>query len=241
MKNYWQLASDKVLDLSLRERSLILITAVFLLIFGISHFVLDDLYQKEDNLKAQLRSSRQSIQQLKLDKATLENTLRKDPNEATLLELARVKGSLQNTDDELALFTADLIGAKEMTVVLGDILQRANKVKLISLESLPVQPLMPQLAEAVENKKTAVESAEPEGVAADALEDGADDIVLYQHGLRIKLSGSYFDIQKYLQEIETLPKNFYWRIFDYQTTTYPKADVLMEIYTVSMDKEFIRG
>lgn len=240
MQNYWRLASDKVLDLSLRERVLILITAVFLVIFGISHFMLDDLHQKEDHLKTQLRSSRLSIQQLSVDKMVLENTLQKDPNEATLLEIAQVKDSLQHADGELALFTADLIGAKEMTIVLYDILQRARKVKLISIESLPVQPLMPQSSDPAVVGKVSPESAVPEVTAAGNTEEPAD-IVLYQHGLRIKLSGSYFDIQKYLQDIESLPKNFYWRIFDYETAAYPKANVLMEIYTVSMDKEFIRG
>lgn len=239
MQNYWRLASDKVLDLSLRERFLILITVIFLMIFGISHFVLDALYLKEEHLKAQLRSSRQSIQQLSVDKMVLENRLKKDPNEATLLEIAEVKDSLQQADDELALFTADLIGAKEMTIVLGDILQRANKVKLLSIESLPVQPLMPQSSDPTAGKVT-TESAAAE-VTATGISEEPSDIVLYQHGLRIKLSGSYFDIQKYLQDIESLPKNFYWRIFDYETASYPKANVLMEIYTVSMDKEFIRG
>ena len=48
-------------------------------------------------------------------------------------------------------------------------------------------------------------------------------------------------IQAYLNTIEQLPKKFYWRIFDYQMQRYPRAEVVMEIYTLSMNKEFIRG
>ncbi len=78
------------------------------------------------------------------------------------------------------------------------------------------------------------------GPRNDALSANAD-IQLYQHGLRITLTGTFFDIQAYLNTIEQLPKKFYWRIFDYQMQRYPQAEVVMEIYTLSMNKEFIRG
>lgn len=67
------------------------------------------------------------------------------------------------------------------------------------------------------------------------------EVLLYRHGLRITMTGSFFDIQAYLNTIEQLPKKFYWEVFDYQMQEYPTAQVVMEIYTLSINKEFIRG
>ncbi|MFT5808792.1 MAG: MSHA biogenesis protein MshJ, partial [Moritella dasanensis] len=67
------------------------------------------------------------------------------------------------------------------------------------------------------------------------------EVLLYRHGLRITMTGAFFDIQAYLDSIEQLPKKFYWEVFDYQMQEYPTAEVVMEIYTLSINKEFIRG
>jgi MSHA biogenesis protein MshJ len=69
---------------------------------------------------------------------------------------------------------------------------------------------------------------------------GSDaELNLFRHGIMLTLEGEYFDIQRYLQKIESLQWQFYWKKFDYTVSEYPMAKVQLELYTLSTNKAFI--
>lgn len=229
MQQHWQTLAEKFSLLSMRERLLIVFALMFIIVYTLYSLVLEPNYKAANHSQAQLTTLTQQQQQLSFDKAELQRVLARDPNAEIKLRIARAQTELNNAEDELTLFTADLIDSKQMALVLGDVLQRAKKVKLLAIESLPATVLKAPS----ETEQGAVNQADSPSANA--------EIQLYQHGLRITLTGTFFDIQAYLNTIEQLPKKFYWRIFDYQMQRYPQAEVVMEIYTLSMNKEFIRG
>ena len=151
----------------------------------------------------------------------------------TKAQLLQAQTALTQVETEMDLFTADLIGSAEMALVLGEVLAKAQDVKLLTVESLPVVALEPQSKTTTksENNKAEQNSVEPT----------KKKVSIYRHSLRMTLSGEYFAIQSYLNSIETLPKKLYWQVFDYQLEEYPQAKVVMEFYTLSLNKEFIRG
>ena len=53
------------------------------------------------------------------------------------------------------------------------------------------------------------------------------------------MEGRYFDIQAYLESIETLPWQFYWKKFSYRVIDYPMAEVEIELYTLSTSPAFM--
>lgn len=229
MQQHWQSLAEKFSLLSMRERFLIAFLLIFIMVYSLYSLVLEPNYIAANQAQARLNTLTQQQQQLSFDKTELQRVLAHDPNAEIKLRIARAETELSNAEDELTLFTADLIDSKQMALVLGDVLQQAKKVKLLVIESLPATALNTQ-------------SATDKDVDTQAATQPASaDIQLYQHGLRITLTGTFFDIQTYLNTIEQLPKKFYWRIFDYQMQRYPQAEVVMEIYTLSMNKEFIRG
>jgi len=67
----------------------------------------------------------------------------------------------------------------------------------------------------------------------------ADDIGLYRHRITLKLSGSFFQLRDYLNQLEQLPWKFFWEKFDYKLIKYPKGELQIEIYSLSLKKEFI--
>ena len=229
MQQHWQSLTEKFSLLSMRERLLIAFALIFIIVYSLYSLVLEPTYKAANQAQAQLTTLTQQQQQLSFDKAELQRILARDPNAEIKLRIARAQTELNNAEDELTLFTADLIDSKQMALVLGDVLQQATKVKLLAIESLPATALNTQPET---DKDVDTQTDTPPATA---------DIQLYQHGLRITLTGTFFDIQTYLNTIEQLPKKFYWRIFDYQMQRYPQAEVVMEIYTLSMNKEFIRG
>lgn len=229
MQQHWQSLAEKFSLLSMRERFLIVFALIFILVYSLYSLVLAPNYKAVSQAQAQLTTLTQQQQQLSFDKTELQRVLAHDPNAEIKLRITRAQTELSNAENKLTLFTADLIDSKQMALVLGDVLQQAKKVKLLAIESLPATALNTQSKTDKDIDKQATTPA-PNA-----------EIQLYQHGLRITLTGTFFDIQAYLNTIEQLPKKFYWRIFDYQMQRYPQAEVVMEIYTLSMNKEFIRG
>ena len=217
---YWQLLAQRFGKLSLRERSLILFGLLATCCLLIYSLVLEPRYDKAKLLTSQLTGLQQQLQQLSVDERKLLDVLASDPDKDVKVQIARTESELNNADTKLLLSTADLITANDMAAVLTDVLMLTDKVELLAMESLPATLLSnTEVVESfVDNK-----------------------LQLYRHGLRITLAGQYFDILAYLDNVEHLPKQFFWQRFDYQIQDYPQATVIMEIFTLSKDKEFIRG
>jgi len=258
IKQHWLTMNDKFIQLSMRERVLITVSLVAAIIYLIDTFVLAPNYARHKQLTSQLSSLEQQQRQHNFDKAKLQKALATDPNKVIKLRISRAENKLKQANGKLTDLTADLINSNQMTLVLGDVLSRARKVKLIAIESLPVITITgnsnkqelekdksrPKLASAIGQNINANDISKGDVISTHIdvmMEASGAEVLLYRHGLRITMTGSFFDIQAYLDSIEQLPKKFYWQVFDYQMQTYPTAEVVMEIYTLSINKEFIRG
>lgn len=259
MKQHWLTLNDKFNQLSMRERVLLIGSLVFAIIYMIYSFVLEPNYARHQQLTSQLSSLDQQQRQHHFTIAELQRTLATDPNKVIKLRILRAENELQKANGKLTDLTADLINSNQMALVLGDVLSRAKKVKLLAIESLPVTTITgnsnkkseteqsqakPKIANASGQEVSSAELTKSDAISSDInsiLESSGAEVLLYRHGLRITMAGAFFDIQAYLDSIEQLPKKFYWEVFDYQMQEYPTAEVVMEIYTLSINKEFIRG
>lgn len=259
MTQHWLTVNEKFNQLSMRERVLLVGSLASAIVYVMFSFVLEPNYARNKQLTTQLSSLTQQQRQYDFTIAELKQVLTTDPNKVIKLRIARAENELKKANGKLTDLTADLINSNQMALVLGDVLSRAKKVKLLAIESLPVTTITGN-----SNKESATEQGETKPKMANAsgqdvdsaeliksdaissninrvLESSGSEVLLYRHGLRITMTGAFFDIQAYLDSIEQLPKKFYWEIFDYQMQEYPTAEVVMEIYTLSINKEFIRG
>ena len=108
--------------------------------------------------------------------------------------------------------TEDLIPPAEMTRVLKQMLLQQAGLRLVRLESLPVEPLFET----------------PEGIE---VESEGDD--LFKHGVVIEVLGDYASTVLYLQAVETLPRRFFWESLNYEVTEYPTARVTLTLRSLS--------
>ncbi|MBW3762266.1 MSHA biogenesis protein MshJ [Aeromonas jandaei] len=215
LKAQWQEWSRRINALSQRERVLILLTGLVLLVAASVYGWLDgaDTRLRQDRMA--LSAAERDLEILGLENLGKQARLQRDPNQGVREQLARVDSDLAAVDEALKAQTVDLIPAHEMPQVLEALLSRSANLHMLALSSLEPTPLM-------------------------AGEQG-QKVNLYKHGIRLQLEGGYFDVYQYLKALEALPRHFYWKQFDYQVKAYPGAVVEMEIYTLSTSKEFIRG
>lgn len=210
--NKWREYKKKVAVLTLRER--VLVTLV-----GIALFVCPCYLTFYDTNMKHCKEYQQSIDEKQVEIASLRGEIdvlqakfTRNPNEILNEEIAKYTAKLAELDKLIDKATVNLIDAQEMSYALSQALDTGSNIKVLAMDSLPPKQLI---------KK---------GEAS-----------LYQHGIRIRLKGKYFDILHHLKVLEGMKQNFYWHSLDYTVTDYPYGEVVIELYTLSINKDFIRG
>ncbi|WP_417687464.1 hypothetical protein [Pseudidiomarina sp.] len=62
---------------------------------------------------------------------------------------------------------------------------------------------------------------------------------IYKHRLQLVLRGSYNQTFNYFQQLEQLPWSFYWQRLDYRVDQHPEAEITLEIYTLSLERDYV--
>lgn len=195
-----------------RERLLLLIT-VLVSIFLLGYLVwLGPEMDRRTGLLEQQRKFTQETAQLESQIETLGIAMEKDPDQEERHRLSQVKRQSQELDAGLRRQTDGMIAPELMPKVLKEML-RDLPLKLVNL------------------KKQAPE------VELDLETEGVPRI--YRHGLRLELQGSYSDTLEYLEKLEQLPWRLAWEGIDIQMVRYPTAKIVLELYTLSYEEDWL--
>lgn len=64
--------------------------------------------------------------------------------------------------------------------------------------------------------------------------------LLFRHGVEITLSGSYLDMIAYMEALEAMPTQLFWGKAEFEVDQYPNARLTLTLYTLSMDKKWMK-
>jgi MSHA biogenesis protein MshJ len=211
---FWRNLARRLDERTRRERLLIVGTTVAILILFTDQLVLQALLDDQAQLKRDLRASQTAIQEQNEEIARLQVILAKDPNERPRREIAQLHQEISAIEQRIAETTNRLVDPRKMAEVLGAILERGERLRLIRLTNLEPQPL-------------SVMS-----------EDGVQESEAYRHGLRIEFQGSFNDTLAYLEQLEALPWEFFWEGLEISAEAYPLNRVTVEVYTISIGRQW---
>ena len=113
-------------------------------------------------------------------------------------------------------------------LVLEELIRQQHGLKLVSATNLAVHPLFEDEPEE-EGRTPGVKDADP-------ADQGPK---LYQHTLVLTVQGTYLDCLAYLKAVERLPWQLYWSRLTFSTDVYPLNNIVIELNTLSLDKEWI--
>lgn len=212
MKARFAQLSQQFEQLSRRER--VLIAAAVLVVVGmLSYLPLESLWKQQMSLAQQVQSltleNNVATQQI----ALYHQRLALDPNQDLQQRLVVLAEQNQEIDSQLNAQMVDMVPADYMPDLLGNLLSQVKGLKLIKFTSIAPVPLL----EVGEEKK----------------------LNLYSHGINIRLEGDYFSVLRFVEAIEAMPDRLYWKRLDYQVGDYPQAEIELELYTLSINKDFI--
>ena len=128
-------------------------------------------------------------------------------------------------DEQMRVYTTDLVDPEQMRLVLEELLRRQSGLKLLNAVNRPAQPLVLDDAPAAD----ATPQRNPD----------SDAPQLYRHSLALTLEGSYLDCLQYLEAVERLPWHIYWTRLEVEAGEYPQNEIRIELTTLSLDEEWI--
>ena len=212
--------------LNAREQNLALLVAFA--VFGMLYVlvVVDPL---EAAIKAQHAEVSQLSTQMDDNQSALtdmQNKLAADPNLPYRTRLLAAQDRQNQLQAQLDGQTAALISPQQMKNLLQTLLKEQPGLQLNALSSFS-EPL---------------QLSKPDADKPDADKTDAPPVaVLYRHGVRMQLSGSYFDVLKYLQQVEGSGWRLYWHRLDYRVGEAgpSHAEIELEVYTLSRSAEWI--
>jgi MSHA biogenesis protein MshJ len=212
IKTYIAPALRKIDAFSVRERILVLLTALVLIVALWHTLLMQPLQLQATQTRAELTELEQRI------------TAANQNLEEQILQLAgggneqRTRiDSLRRRIDEinatLGNHAAELIDPSEMAQVLEGVLKEQSRLTLVRIRNTT-----------------------PDSLAAD---ENPDAVTFYRHGLEIEVEGSYAACVEYLNAIEALPWRLYWQVLELDVIDYPRNRIRIEVGTLSLDEEWI--
>ncbi|NQY86372.1 MAG: hypothetical protein HRT51_01275 [Colwellia sp.] len=228
MSKQWQESSENFLALTIREQYLILLTGLVAVFFIIFYLFIDDKMASNNSASKKIVQLGSSNQLLQISVLELQAALQRDPNEDTRKKIIQYEAKLAKVDTKLLTLTSELMSPVQMRYALLDLLKLEKGLSLLSFELLGAQPLL-----------DITNNVPVDGNANSLLETNNSTLNLYRHGIKIKLSGRYFDLRDYLTQLEKLPWKFFWQDFNFKLTEYPNSELEIEMYSLGTKKEFV--
>ncbi|MGL5291096.1 MAG: type 4a pilus biogenesis protein PilO [Vibrionaceae bacterium] len=171
------------------------------------------LAEKQQITRQQIRADRE-LSALQSKNRNAQQRLQENLDIELQNKLSHLQAQNLQLDESLTTQLQALVTPAAMPQLLEQVLAKTKGLRLLSMTSLPPEPLLDQETRAH---------------------------LLYRHPIRLRFSGKFFAVIEFLTALEALPRQYYWRRLDYQVAAYPNAQVVLELYTLGKSTVFIGG
>lgn len=223
----WQHAKQKYEALALRERALLfgaLLAGLYLLAELLVFGPLSKAYQLAE---ANERIAKQSLATTEAEIEVLQGLAKRDPHSVLQQEADALQQKLNQLDSRLHELSTGLVSAKQLPLVLQDLLEKSEKLRLLESHTLPVEEVTLGRHESASS--------------ATVTDPQLRDIKVYRHGVALKVEGGYMDIYRFLLAVEASEWQFYWEQMKYRVVRYPTAVVWLNVFTLSPELGAFNG
>lgn len=204
--------ADRFDAMSMRERVLVTLSTIAVLWLAWDWTIGHSQRAELDSARRELDVVQQRISAENTTQEALRAARLVDPSLALNEERASLEAEVAALDARLEETVGRFVPPTQMPKLLESVVARHQGVVLVRVKSLPAEPVRVR------------EDREPS---------------LYRHPLQVELDGSYFAIKSYLEDLEGSSWRLAWRTLEYQVIEHPRAKVLIEIETLSPDRNWL--
>lgn len=231
MKERLLALAARVDALSLRERVMAFAAAAAAILFAVHSLVFGPLLEKEKALRTQLTQARNHIAGIDAEITSKVQDYSADPDARNRARLEKVKAEIEARGATLRALQKGLVAPEKMASLLEAILAANGRLTLVALKTLPVGPV----SEASYNAGAAGGAA-PKAPAGPA----SPITLLYRHGVEMTVRGNYLDMVSYMSALESMPAQLLWGSVTLEVEEYPNARLTLTLYTLSMDRKWMK-
>lgn len=259
MKHRWNSVAARFDALSLRERLLVFVALVAVIVFVAYSAGLGPLLRKQLALRAQISQQQNNLAGMDGEITQRLRDYQVDPDAAARTRLGVVNTESAQLGDTLRAMQKGLVAPERMGPLIDAILRANGRLKLVSVRTLPVSSLnepppgdaQPQMAPNAKTDPSAKLAAIRKAVAeSSATADGGaasgssvvpkTGSLLYRHGVEITVRGNYLDMIDYMNALESLPTQLFWGGAKLEVDDYPTARLTLTMYTLSLDPTWLK-
>jgi MSHA biogenesis protein MshJ len=209
----WRRLEAKLLELSVRERALILCAGLAVVFALWDTTIGTPLQRAAAERDAERQSLLERLDALEREAQPLRERLAQDPHHPERVRLRELERSVQAVEAELRARTSGLVTPQEMTAALRDLLEATPGVEIVEVLALEPEPL----------------GEGPPGSAPAA----------FRHGMDLRFDADFRAAVEFLERAERLPWRFFWSALDYEVTEHPRARIHLRVNTLGSREGWI--
>jgi len=211
----WQLKID---GLKMRERALVLFTALAVVYLLWDMIVFSPLAEANASLNKQVSAVEKKIHAMEQEQQAILLAVNADPDRDLKQRIDDLSQQLSELDHSLAELSLGLVPVDQLAKILHDVLLNTDELELQHLRTLPVEEIFL--------------SSSP------SPDDGAvgDGTGVYKHRVAVTVKGGFHQLMAYLTRLEQMNWRFYWDELQFVKDRYPNAVIELRVYTLSTDE-----
>lgn len=222
MKQWWHKWSERIDAMVLRERAVVFFAAALVLLFLFNAVLSGPVTDRQRQVARQLAQKQLDTRQIQEQVQLLLGKRAQDPDAERRTHIEQLKQRVAEIDARLAEKQHELVAPDRVPGLLEEMLRRERKLELVDLRSLPPAPLFKN-------------QAQPTGAGGTAVAA----LQVYRHGVELTVRGNYFDLVRYLGDLEQLPLRMFWREVDISGDAYPIITMKLSVYTLSLERTWV--
>lgn len=157
-----------------------------------------------------------------------------DPDAALRARRDQLRGDLAKQGERFLAVEKSLVPASKMAGLLESMVARAPNLQLIGMRTLAPEPVVAPKPMAGAEAESASGGAKTESTAKEAARSS-----LFRHGVEIRLLGGYHDLTAYIAALEAAPQRLLWGKMDLATREWPRSQLTLTVYTLSLDRSWL--
>ena len=228
----------KQLDARSRRERILIFAAVAGLVFVFGYVLgIGPALERARLASNRIAEQRNLIVVAAAQKQVLERQLKEDPDEAVRQRIAERRRQISEIDSQLAGLQRTLVPPESMAVMLEQLVSNGGGVRIVSLRNLPAAPLLEKPGgDPAHAAAGAPTGASPMASTGDGEPGGGQHV--FKHGVEVVVEGHYLDVLAYVARLEKQTWQVYWGK-TVMTADYPKVQVALTLYTLSLDNAWL--
>jgi MSHA biogenesis protein MshJ len=230
MKQQWLTLAARIDALSQRERIMSFVATAAALAFVAYVGLIGPLLKKQELLRSQVVQQQNNIAGINEQIAEKLREAAADPDAPVRARLAAVREESGRLSDSLRTMQQGLVAPERMAPLLESILRANGRLKMVSVRTLPVEPL----------SGVGARKGDTVGELASEVKSRARRELLFRHGVEVTVRGSYLDMVDYMGVLEKLPTQLFWGKAQLDVEEYPSVRLTLTLYTLSLDDKWMK-